>query len=282
MASWCEAIVRYVKMNGAGNDFVVFDAHRGPAFTLTAEQARAVADRRTGVGCDQVVVLEPSKKADAFMRVWNADGGSAQLSGNGARCVAWLLLEDLRKDAVTIEIVSGLLKGARAGDRKVAMDMGPPRLGWREIPVARETDTVRMDYSTRGPGGEIFSGPGGVSMGNPHAVFFVEDAEAAPAAVVGPQVETDPFFPERVNVGFAQVIDPAHMRLRVWERGAGLTKACGTGACAAVVAGHRQGRCGRKVEVRVDGGLLEIEWRADGRVTLIGPVEIEGEGDWTS
>lgn len=268
-------------MNGAGNDFVIFDARRGPAFTLTAEQARAVADRSTGPGCDQVVVLEPSIEADAFMRVWNADGGSAQLSGNGARCVAWLLLEDLRKDRVTIEIVSGLLEGVRAGDRTVAMDMGPPRLGWREVPVARETDTIRMDFSVRGPGGEVFSEPGGVSMGNPHAVFFVPDAEAAPAAIVGPMVETDPFFPERVNVGIAQVIDASHMRLRVWERGAGLTKACGTGACAAVVAGHRQGRCGRRIEVRVDGGLLEIEWRADGGVTLTGPVEIEGEGEWT-
>lgn len=273
--------MRYVKMNGAGNDFVIFDARRGPEPTLSKEQVRAIADRKTGIGCDQLIVLEPSSRADAFMRVWNADGGQAELSGNGARCVAWLLVEDLGKDAAAIEIVGGLLMGKRAGDRRIAMEMGAPKLDWGDIPVLHSTDTVRMTYSVRGPGGLVFSAPGGVNMGNPHAVFFVLDAESAPAAVVGPIVEADHYFPKRVNVGFAQVIDPTHIRLRVWERGAGLTKACGTGACAAVVAGHRRGVTERKVEVRVDGGVLEVEWRADDQVVLTGPVEIEGEGDWT-
>jgi diaminopimelate epimerase len=271
--------MRYLKMNGAGNDFVIFDGRRAP-LSLTGDQVRAISDRKTGIGCDQLVVLEPSTRADAFMRIWNADGGQVQLSGNGARCVAWVLMQDSGRDDARIEIVTGtVLEATRAGETSIAMDMGPPGLDWRQVPVARATDTVRMDYAVRGPDGETYSGPGGVSMGNPHAVFFVDDAEKIPAHIVGPKVEHDPFFPERVNAGFAQMIAPDRMRLRVWERGAGLTKACGTGACAAVVAANRAGLAARKVHVTVDGGELTIEWREDNHVILTGPVEIERVGE---
>jgi diaminopimelate epimerase len=270
--------MRYLKMNGAGNDFVILDGRKQPV-KLSADQVRAISDRTTGVGCDQLIVLERSERADAFMRIWNADGGTVQLSGNGLRCVAWLLMEETGRKDATIETVTGVLTAERAGEHMIAMDMGPPRLDWSQIPVARKTDTVAMDYAIKAPDGALFEKPGGVNMGNPHAVFFVKDAEAAPASIVGPKIEHDPYFPERVNAGFAQMIAPDRMRLRVWERGAGLTKACGSGACAAVVAANRAGLAARKVHVTVDGGELTIEWREDDHVILTGPVEVERVGE---
>lgn len=270
--------MRYLKMNGAGNDFVILDLRR-QGMALTEAEVRAIADRESGLGCDQVIVIEPSKQGDAFMRIWNADGGQVGACGNAARCVGWLLLEEGGASRVGIETAAGLLSAERAGAQRIAVDMGPAHLAWNEIPVARETDTVRLDYSVRGPQGEVYSDPGGVSMGNPHAVFFVDDAEKAPASIVGPQVENDPFFPERVNVGFAQIKARDRIRLRVWERGAGLTKACGSGACAALVAAHRAGLTGRKAFIEVDGGELEVEWRDDGHVILTGPVEVERVGE---
>ncbi|MES1202941.1 MAG: diaminopimelate epimerase [Pseudomonadota bacterium] len=271
--------MRYLKMNGAGNDFVIFDARARGRFDLTPDAARAIADREAGVGCDQIIAMEHSARGDAFMRIWNADGGEVEACGNAARCVGWLLMQETSKPAASIETVGGLLQAANAGLQRVSIDMGPPRLAWNEIPVARETDTVRMDYTALLPNGDALTGPGGVSMGNPHAVFFVADADAIPAAAIGPQIEHDAFFPKRVNVGFAQILSPSAMRLRVWERGAGLTKACGTGACAAVVAAHRAGLTGRKVSVRVDGGELEIDWREDGHVIMTGPVAMERVGE---
>ncbi len=271
--------MRYLKMNGAGNDFVILDVRKSGRLTLSPDEARAIADRDAGVGCDQIIALERSARGDAFMRIWNADGGEVEACGNAARCVGWLLMQEDGKPAASIETVAGLLQAASAGDQRVSIDMGAPRLEWNEIPVARETDTVRMDFSARGPNGETYAGPGGVNMGNPHAVFFVPDAEAVPAHIVGPQIEHDPFFPERVNAGFAQILSPASMRLRVWERGAGLTKACGTGACAAAVAAHRAGLTGRKVKVIADGGELEIDWREDGHVIMTGPVVMERVGE---
>jgi diaminopimelate epimerase len=271
--------MRYLKMNGAGNDFVIFDARAAGGFALTPDEARAIADRDDGVGCDQIIALERSERGDAFMRIWNADGGQVEACGNAARCVGWLLMQEGGKSAASIDSVAGLLQATNAGPHRVAIDMGPPRLGWTEIPVARQTDTVRMDYAATLPNGETLAGPGGVNMGNPHAVFFVANADAIPAEIIGPQIEHDPFFPERVNVGFAQILSPNAMRLRVWERGVGLTKACGTGACAAVVAAHRAGLTGRKVSVRADGGELEIDWRDDGHVIMTGPVAMERVGE---
>lgn len=267
--------MRYFKMNGCGNDFVIIDARARGALPLTPERARAIADRGTGIGCDQVIAIERSTGGDAFMRIWNADGGEVDACGNATRCVAWLLMEEGGAASRRIETAAGMLDTLRAGEQRITVDMGAPLLGWDEIPLARAMDTVRLDYAAEG-----FEGPGAVSMGNPHVVFFVDDVSATAVETIGPKVEHDRLFPQRVNVGFAEVRSPEQIRLRVWERGAGLTKACGTGACAAVVAAHRQGRTGRKVEVLVDGGSLEIEWRVgDDHVLMTGPIELESTGE---
>lgn len=273
--------MRYFKMNGAGNDFVILDARAHGGLPLSPEQAKAIADRNSGVGCDQVIALERSIRGEAFMRIWNSDGGEVEQCGNAARCIGWLLMEESGRDTGRIETPSGMLHATRRGDHLVEVDMGSPLLRWEEIPIARNMDTVKLDYSYDA-GLEVLSGPGAVSMGNPHVVFFVENAETIPARAVGPKIETDPFFPQGVNVGFAQILAPDRIRLRVWERGAGLTKACGTGACASVVAAARQGRTGREADVIVDGGTLHINWRAgDDRVLMTGPVELEAKGDLT-
>jgi len=257
---------RFVKMHGIGNDFVVLDARQTP-LSLAAAQARALADRRTGVGCDQLIVLEPSKKADVFMRIYNADGGEAGACGNGARCVGAAVMQEKEADTVLIETASGMIEARDAGDHRVSVDMGMPRLDWREIPLAEERDTLHIGLD-RAP----LADPVGVSMGNPHAVYFTDDADAVPLGEIGPGLETDALFPERANIGVAQVTGPDSLRLRVWERGAGLTQACGTGACAAVVAASRRGLTGRRAEVTLDGGALDIDWRADDHVWMTGPV----------
>jgi diaminopimelate epimerase len=268
------AVMRYFKMNGCGNDFVILDARAGGALALSPAQARAIADRKTGIGCDQVIAIERSSRGDAFMRIWNAGGGEVDACGNAARCVAWLLMEQSGADALSIETSADVLHAVRAGPQRICVDMGAPRLSWDEIPLARVMDTARLDFTPAGLGP-----PGAVNMGNPHVAFFVGEAELALAESLGPAIEIDPLFPERVNVGFAHVCSPEHIRLRVWERGVGVTKACGTGACAALVAAHRQGRCGRKAEILVDGGSLEVEWRgSDDRVLMSGPVELEDVG----
>jgi len=267
--------MRYFKMNGCGNDFVIIDARSRGALPLSQAQARAIADRQTGLGCDQVIVVERSIRGDAYMRIWNADGGEVDACGNAARCVGWLLMEEGGAVSRRIETPAGMLYAERAGDKIITVDMGSPLLRWEEIPLARAMDTARLDYSIAG-----HEAPGAVNMGNPHVVFFVNDVRAVPIESLGPKIERDPLFPQRANVGFAEVRSPEQIRLRVWERGAGLTKACGTGACAAVVAAHRQNRAGRRVEVLVDGGALQIEWRAgDDRVLMTGPIELESTGE---
>ena len=267
--------MRYFKMNGCGNDFVIIDARARGSLPLSEAQARAIADRRTGIGCDQVIAVERSIRGDAFMRIWNHDGGSVEACGNATRCVAWLLMEEGGAASRRIETPAGLLYAERVREKVVTVDMGSPLLRWEEIPLARPMETDRMKFEAGG-----LSEPGAVNMGNPHVVFFANDVRAIPIESLGPKVEHDPMFPERVNVGFAEVRSLEQMRLRVWERGAGLTRACGTGACAAVVAAHRQGRTGRCVEVLVDGGSLQIEWRAgDDRVLMTGPVELEDSGE---
>jgi diaminopimelate epimerase len=267
--------MRYFKMNGCGNDFVIIDARSRGSLPLSPTQARAIADRKSGLGCDQVIAVERSIRGDAYMRIWNADGGEVDACGNATRCVAWLLLEEGGAASRRIETGAGLLYAQRVGERLISVDMGSPLLRWEEIPLARAMDTARLEYSMAG-----LSEPGAVNMGNPHVVFFVPEANAAPVVSVGPAVEHDPLFPERANVGFAEVQAPDRIRLRVWERGVGETQACGTGACAALVAAHRQGHCGRRAEVILNGGSLEIEWRAgDDRVLMTGPVELEHTGE---
>jgi diaminopimelate epimerase len=268
----------FLKMNGLGNDFVVVEARSSP-FHPGAEQTRAIADRTSGVGCDQVIAIEPSARADAFMRIWNADGGEVDACGNATRCVGWLLLEASGKDRAVIETGAGLLSIGRAGERRITVDMGEPGLSWRDIPLAEEMDTRGIELQVGPIDAPLLHTPGCVSMGNPHVVFFVPDAESAPVREVGPMIEHHHLFPERANVGFAQIKADDRIRLRVWERGAGETLACGTGACAALVAAARRGLTGRKATIEMNGGELIVEWReADNHVLMTGPVEVEFTG----
>lgn len=268
----------FVRMNGAGNDFVVVNALETP-FAPTAEQVRAIADRETGQGCDQLIAIEPSDRADAFMRVWNADGGQVETCGNALRCVGWLLMESTGKDSVVIDTLGGPTTATRAGPHRVRVDMGAPGLDWTEVPLAEEMDTRGIELQVGPIDDPILHTPGAVSMGNPHVVFFTDRQDDAFVRGSGSLVEHHPLFPEGVNVGFANVLAPDRIRLRVWERGAGLTKACGTGACAALVATARRGLTGRHAVIEADGGELVIDWdEAAGHVFMTGPVEIEGTG----
>jgi diaminopimelate epimerase len=272
----------FLKMNGLGNDFVVVEARpesaHGP-FAPSEAEARAIADRASGIGCDQLIAIEPSPRADAFMRIWNADGGEVEQCGNAARCVAWLLMEASGRDHARLDTPVGVLDVARAGERRVTVDMGAPGLDWRDIPLAEPMDTRGIELQVGPIDNPVLHTPGCVSMGNPHVVFFTPDAEAAPVREVGSMIEHHRLFPERTNVEFAQVKGRDRMRLRVWERGVGVTKACGTGACAAVVAACRRGLTDRKVTVEMDGGELVIEWRPeDDHVLMTGPVAVEFTG----
>ncbi|MEO3428093.1 diaminopimelate epimerase [Pelagibius sp. CAU 1746] len=264
----------FIKMHGLGNDFVVVDARTEP-FALTDALAKAIADRREGVGCDQLLILEPpaNGSADVFLRIRNHDGGEVGACGNGTRCVAALVMGELGREAITIETNAGLLRAKAAGPGLVTVDMGEARLGWQDIPLAEERDTLHLGIDN-GP----LADPVGVSMGNPHAVFFVEGVEKLPLAELGPALEHHPLFPERANIGAAEVIGEDKLRLRVWERGVGETRACGTGACAAAVAAARRGLTGRKVEVVLTGGPLTIEWLENGHVEMTGPVATSFHG----
>jgi diaminopimelate epimerase len=255
-------LVPFRKMHGCGNDFVVLDERAG-TLGLTAARAAAIADRRTGVGCDQFIVLErPANGADVFMRIRNPDGAEAGACGNATRCVASLLAAETGRPELTVETVAGVLPSRVLADGRVTVDMGPARLDWRDVPLARAMDTLHVDM----PGD-----PAACSMGNPHATWFV-DAPPEDIATLGPAREHDPMFPERANIGFAQVLAPDRIRLRVWERGAGLTRSCGSGACATLVNAARRGLTGRRADVVTDGGVLGIAWREDGHVLMTGPV----------
>lgn len=270
------AMVRILKMNGLGNRFAVVDARARP-FRPDPDQVRALADPASGVGFDQMFTLEPGPQGRVFMRIWNADGSEVDACGNGARCVGWLLMEESGADSVRFDTAAGTLEAVRAGALAVSVDMGPPLLDWTQIPLAERMDTVRIELQVGPIDAPVLWGPGAVSMGNPHCVFFVDDAEAAPVEKVGPMIEHHPLFPQRANVGFAQVKARDRIRLRVWERGAGLTRACGTGACAALVAAARRGLTGRAATLELDGGILSIHWReSDGHVIMTGAVAMDG------
>lgn len=269
----------FVKMNGLGNDFVVVEARATP-FRPSADEVRAICDRRSGPGCDQLIALEPSERADVFMRVWNADGGEVETCGNALRCVGWLLMQASGRTAAEIDTAAGPVAATGAGERRVAIDMGPPRLAWDEIPLAEAMDTRGVELQIGPIDAPVLHTPGAVSMGNPHVVFFLDrEPDEQMVRGSGSLIERHPLFPEGVNVGFAWVKAPDRIRLRVWERGAGLTRACGTGACAALVAAHRRGKAGRRAVLELDGGELEIEWReADGHVIMTGGLEVERTG----
>ncbi len=263
----------FLKMHGLGNDFAVFDA-RNQALALDATAARAIGDRRRGIGCDQIIVIEPAPAADAFMRIRNADGDEVETCGNAARCVARLLMDESGTRSVTLLTLAGMLSCTDAGGNAVTVDMGPPMLEWDRIPLAQSVDTNRFTLTVGGQTVECAA----VSMGNPHCVLFVPDAEMAPVASLGPRLETDPRFPNRTNVEFVSVRDRSHLRMRVWERGAGITEACGSGTCASVVAAHRRGLVGDQVEVELDGGVLGIELK-DGHVLMTGPTALAYRGE---
>ena len=269
-------VIQFRKMNGLGNDFVVLDA-RARALPLSADAVRAVADRKEGIGCDQVVALESSRKADVFMRIWNADGGEVGACGNAARCVAALVGAERGASNVRIETESGVLAATVNDDGGVTIDMGAPRFAWNEIPLAEPVhDTRRIAI---GPIDDpALNSPSAVNVGNPHCLFFVDDVEAHDLARVGPMLEHHPLFPERANISLVQVLSPAHLKLCTWERGAGLTRACGTAACAAAVAAARRELAGRKVRVSLPGGDLAIEWRErDDHILMTGPYALDYE-----
>jgi diaminopimelate epimerase len=263
----------FIKMNGLGNDFIIVDA-RQDGFDPDPGMIRRLAARSGGIGCDQFVVIGKADEAEASIRFWNPDGGEAGACGNATRCVAWRLMEESGVGEVRLETAGGLLRAWRRGPLRVAVDMGRPRLDWRAVPLAGPADTLAVPVPEAGDLGAATC----LSMGNPHAVFLVASAEAVDAGRFGPRIEASPVFPERVNVGFAEVRDRSHLRLRVWERAAGLTRACGSGACAALVAAVRRGLADPQAVVALDGGDLEIAWRVDGHVHMTGDVEVEFEG----
>jgi diaminopimelate epimerase len=244
-------------MHGLGNDFVLFDAREEP-LEMERARARAIADRKTGVGCDQLIVLEPSERADVKMRIFNSDGGEAEACGNAARCVALLI------GGGTMETAGGIISGSAAGG-EATVDMGEPRFGWDDIPLAYPMDTAAMPVAW-----EELQNPFAVNVGNPHVVFFVPEADEVELDRLGPQIENDPLFPAKVNVNVSSVSGGA-ISLRVWERGAGLTLACGTGACATAVAAISRGLVSSPVQVQLPGGSLTIEWARGSSIRMSGP-----------
>jgi len=268
----------FLKMNGLGNDFVVVEARSAP-FEPSAAEVRAISDRNGGIGCDQLILIGQSDTADAFVRFWNADGVEIDACGNGSRCVGLLLMQASGRDEASFETRAGRLTALKAEGGQISVDMGQPGLRWDQIPLAEAMDTRGIELQVGPIDNPHLHTPGCVSMGNPHVVFFVPDADVAPVRQSGSLIEHHPMFPEGVNVGFAQVKARDRIRLRVWERGAGLTKACGTGACAALVAASRRGLTGRKATLELDGGDLVIEWRAeDDHVIMTGPASLDFAG----
>jgi diaminopimelate epimerase len=270
--------IDFTKMHGLGNDFAVFDAP-GAAPALEGTVIRRLADRHTGIGFDQALVLEPPRRADTavFYRIFNADGMEVEQCGNGARCIAALLAARglARSGAVTMDSPAGLIRARTLDDGLVSVDMGPVRFDPRSLPFDAQAEAERYPLEASGRRVEI----GAVSVGNPHAVLAVESVETAAVDSLGPAIERHPRFPRRVNVGFMQIVDRAHIRLRVYERGAGETLACGTGACAAVAVGRRWGELDREVHVRVRGGELRVNWDGPGEhIWLTGPAEVSFAG----
>ncbi len=261
----------FTKMHGLGNDFVVLDTRTQPLPPMTRAVARALADRHTGIGCDQLILLEESTTADFRMRIFNADGSEVEACGNATRAVALL-----HGSPAQIETAGGTL-AVQPGEGGAAVDMGEPRFEWNAIPLAYAMDTAALPV-----GWENLEQPAAVNIGNPHAVFFVDDCDSVDLERLGPQIEHDPLFPQRVNVNVATVENDANIRLRVWERGAGITRACGTGACATAVAAMRRGLVQREVTVALQGGPLLIEWGEDNRITMTGPAteSFRGTFDW--
>ncbi len=249
-----------MKMHGLGNDFVVLDG-RVRAVEMTAALAMALADRHRGVGFDQLAVIAPSEAEDARLVFYNADGSLSAACGNATRCIARFLMKETGQHRLSLRTDRGVLEAADAGQGLTSVNMGPPQTRWDQIPLAEEMDTLELP---------IEGGPVATGMGNPHCTFFVEDAEAVPLDQFGPRYEHHPLYPERTNVQVASVIGPDRLRMRVWERGTGITLASGSSSCATAVAAHRRGLTGRAVILQLDGGEIAVDWREDG-VWMTGP-----------
>ncbi len=265
--------IRFEKMHGLGNDFVILDERRSPMQLVGEQQrsqeVRAICARQTGVGCDQLIVMRPSVRADVYMQIFNADGGEVAACGNATRCVAWLLMREGRKDAVLVETEAGMLECHLAGREQVRVNMGLPRWRWKDIPLSHEADTLHLDLK--------LGKAAAVNIGNPHIVFFVPDISAVPLAERGPTLEHDPLFPQQVNVTVAEMRDRQNVKIRTWERGVGETMACCTAACATAVAARRRGIAEPELTVTTAGGALTIRWNgsendADQPVWMTGPV----------
>lgn len=257
----------FLKMHGAGNDFVVIDARAG-GVSVSPALARAIGDRHRGVGFDQLAVIRPGEGVAAEVDFFNADGSLSGACGNATRCVARLLMDETGTRALTLRTARGDLIAEDTGSGLIRVNMGPPQLDWREVPLSRDVDLNALPLD---------GAPGAAGMGNPHCVFVVPDAEAVDIAETGPRIEHDPLFPERTNVEFCQIIDRKNVRVRTWERGTGETLACGSGACAVAVVLHRQGHTERQISVHLNGGTLEIDWRDDG-VWMTGPTALSFSG----
>ena len=271
--------IPFRKMNGLGNDFVVLDARVQP-INISEISAKAISNRKTGIGCDQLIVLEKSADFDVRMRIWNAEGGEVQSCGNASRCIADLLFNETAKNTATISTKGGLLMASKAGDKMVTIDQGVPKFGWKDIPLSEpfaDTRHIELQY---GPiDNPLIHSPSVVNVGNPHCIFWVEDLDVVDLGRAGPMLENHPLFPERANISFAKVVARDHIILRVWERGAGLTKACGTAACATMAAGHRIKIIDDKCRITLPGGdLLMAVRESDGHVMMTGPVAYEFDG----
>ena len=260
----------FVKMHGLRNDFVIVDG-REKSYTPSVTEIVRICDRHEGVGCDQLLVIEPPKSdgPHAFVRILNTDGREVEACGNASRCVGWLLMEECGRDEIRIETLGGVLSCRRSGEKQVSVEMGRLRTEWQEIPLSRKMDTLHL-----GVGAGPLQDPVGMNIGNPHAVFFVSDLTAVDLTLYGPELQKNPLFPQEANIGAAQLIDPKTLKLSVWERPGVLTTACGTGACVAVAAARRRGlTMERKMTVLMPAGSVEIELDENGMVVMTGPVE---------
>ncbi len=268
------------KMNGLGIDFVVLDG-RARKIAMDEARARAIADRESGIGCDQVIVIEPSDVADVRMRIWNNEGGEVESCGNASRCIADLLFDETHKTDATIDTKGGFLVARKGGDKLVTVDNGEPRFDWKDIPLSEEFHDTRNIELQVGPiDAPLIHTPSVVNVGNPHCIFWVKDLDVVDLAKVGPMLEHHPLFPERANITLARVDARDHVTIKVWERGAGLTLACGTAACAVMAAGFRNKKLGSKARVTLPGGDLMMERReSDGHILMTGPVAYEFEGE---
>ncbi len=269
--------MKYLKMNGLGNQFIVLQ-NNGARLELMPQQVSGI-NAQKGKEFDQLLSIEPSQNADIYMGIWNNDGSEVAACGNGTRAVAWAYLKATNKESVSIETKAGILNAQLVAENMVAVDMGKPRLNWNEIPLSEEMQTIRMELQIGPIDDPLYWGPSAVSMGNPHCIFFIDDVESVALDKIGPMIEYHPLFPEQTNVEFAQIWDRKNIRMRVWERGVGITRACGTGACATLVAGVRRKLVDRLANIHLDGGVLQIEWRDDDHVIMTGAVELEAKGE---